>query len=261
LIFLFGFFSQNSLPDHLAWPGMTGSFHLASRLLIVGLLIGNKGVFGGFAGGGTALLRQNKQTADGLARIDVGDKLGWLAQHMQWDFDDIDPYMPLSPYWRFDHHIKSKYLLPLGRETVRFSTTVRPTGRRGWVTTSVNPFEWLQMQATALSQGLKAPVLVASAEAKLPLDVVTQKTDEILNRGFEGMQQGLVGRTVAGGLHTELLVGVGTREEPWVGVQTSLRLLLSEKARPMRLRTRITCDRDYKVRAGPMPICSARACT
>ena len=183
----------------------------------------------------------------------------WLAQHMQWDFDDVDPVMPLSPFFRFDHAIKSKYLLPLGQETIRFSTTVRPTGRRGWVTTTVNPFSWLQVQSTVFSQGLKAPCAVSSAEVVLPLDNVTMQADDMLNRGLHNVQQGALGRTVLSSVRTQVLVGASTRDEPWIGVENDARISLSESKRPLRLRTRVTCSTDKQV-LSCYPISSLCAC-
>jgi hypothetical protein len=176
----------------------------------------------------------------------VSNGLGWLAQHMQWDFDDIDPNLPLSPFWRFDHRVRAP-ILPAGHDSIRLSTTVRPTGRRGWVTTTVNPFDWLQMQGTVMSQGLMTPVAAASTEVVLPLGAVTQRADRMINGCLGDLQEHTVGRTVAGGLDSRVLVGVGTREEPWIGVETDARVSLSEKGRPLRLRARVTMNRDYQV--------------
>lgn len=229
----------------------------ALLVLTAGMIIGGRdglaaaGVVGsgGLVAPGKSVVSSQQKGQLNLA--DFGSKinegLGWFAQHMQWDFDDVDPSFPLSPFWRFDHRIKSKYLLPTGHDTIRFSTTLRPTGRRGWVTTTINPFGWLQMQGTIYSQGLDTPLAAGSAEAKLPLDAVTKQADKMLNTCLDSVQQGLVGRTVAGGLNTHVLIGAGTRDEPWVGVETDARVALSERGRPLRLRTRVTCNRDYQV--------------
>jgi len=212
------------------------------------------------AGGGalsvpTGTLERFRATAADQAEVGAA----WLAQHMQWDFDDVDPVMPLSPFFRFDHAIKSKYLLPLGQETIRFSTTVRPTGRRGWVTTTVNPFSWLQVQSTVFSQGLKAPCAVSSAEVVLPLDKVTMQADDMLNRGLDNVQQGALGRTVLCSVRTQVLVGASTRDEPWIGVENDARISFSESKRPLRLRTRVTCSTDKQVLSS-YPISSFCAC-
>jgi hypothetical protein len=217
--------------------------------------------YGLAAAGGGALsvpsgtLERFRATAADQAEVGAA----WLAQHMQWDFDDVDPVMPLSPFFRFDHAIKSKYLLPLGQETIRFSTTVRPTGRRGWVTTTVNPFSWLQVQSTVFSQGLKAPCAVSSAEVVLPLDKVTMQADDMLNRGLDDVQRGALGRTVLGSVRTQVLVGASTRDEPWIGIENDARISLSESKRPLRLRTRVTCSTDKQVCAC-YPISSSSLC-
>merc|ERR1711865_953152 len=104
------------------------------------------------------------------------------------------------------------------------------------------------MQGTVVSQGLSVPVMAGSAEARLPLDAVTSKTDNIFNSCLESVQHSLIGRKVAGEVHTSVLVGAGTRDEPWVGMETEARLSLSETGRPLRLRTRIAYDRDMQVR-------------
>ena len=189
-------------------------------------------------------------------REEMNKGMGWLAQHMQWDFDDIDPTLPISPFWRFDHQIQSPVLLPGGHDSIRFSTTVRPTGRRGWVTTTINPFAWLQMQSTLVSRGLGLPLVAASGEAKLnsmPLvsagvDAMTHQVDDGINFCLDGMQQGLLGRTVAGNVNTHVLVGAGSHEEPWVGVESTALVSLSERGRPLRLRARVACDRELHLR-------------
>jgi len=219
-------------------------------LLVVGLILAEHGT----AAAAAVVVRpfpHNLQQPLSRAGDEINRGLIWVSQHMQWDFDDIDPYMPLSPFWRFDHKIKSKFLLPLGHDSIRFSTTVRPTGRRGWVTSTINPFDWLQMQGTVVSQGLSFPVMAGSAEVRLPLDAVTSLTDNIFNSCLESVQLSLVGRTVAGGVHTSVLVGAGTRDEPWVGMETDARLSMSETGRPLRLRTRVSCDRDMQVLTSP----------
>ena len=222
---------------------MSRTFLLA---LIVGLIITESGSANADGGGLTTSPAAQQKIARVQAGIDKG--LGWLAQHMQWDFDDVDPSMPLSPFWRFDHVITSKYLLPSGHDTIRFSTTVRPTGRRGWVTTTVNPFAWLQVQGTVFSQGLKKPLTgAASTEVMLPLDTVTLRADDVINRSLDVVQQGMFGRTVAGSMRTHVLVGAGTHEKPWAAVEANTQLLLSQHSRPLRLRTRIVCNRDMQV--------------
>ena len=221
-----------------------GLLALAAALAVLRAVESAKAV----AGGATPVLSADKLARARAVAADKAQRGGaWLAQHMQWDFDDVDPIMPLSPFFRFDHAIKSKYLLPLGQETIRFSTTVRPTGRRGWVTTTVNPFRWLQVQSTVFSQGLKAPCAVSSAEVVLPLEKVTLQADDILNRGLDDAQQGALGRTVLGAVRTQVLVGASTRDEPWIGVETDARISLSPSKRPLRLRTRVTCNTDKQV--------------
>jgi hypothetical protein len=234
-----------------------GLLALAAALAVLRAVESAKAV----AGGATPVLSADKLARARAVAADKAERGGaWLAQHMQWDFDDVDPIMPLSPFFRFDHAIKSKYLLPLGQETIRFSTTVRPTGRRGWVTTTVNPFRWLQVQSTVFSQGLKAPCAVSSAEVVLPLEKMTLQADDMLNRGLDTAQQGALGRTVVGGVRTQVLVGASTREEPWIGVETDTRISLSESKRPLRLRTRVTCNTDKQVTALCAPCCVRVRC-
>ena len=220
--------------------GGHGRILKAPVLLLVVAMLMRRGCMAA-AGGGSLVVPGPR------ALTKVSNGLGWLAQHMQWDFDDIDPNLPLSPFWRFDHRVKIP-VIPPGHDSIRFSTTVRPTGRRGWVTTTVNPFGWLQLQGTVMSQGLVSPVAVASTEVVLPLSSITRQTDRVISKCLGDLQHHVVGRTVAGDLDSRVLIGVGTREEPWIGLETEARVSLSEKGRPLRLRTRVTCNQDYQVR-------------
>ena len=106
-----------------------------------------------------------------------------------------------------------------------------------------------------MPQGFSTPFVAGSAEVGLnsaphvgsAFNAVTNRADDAINRCLEEVQLAAFGRPVAGGLKTHVLVGVGTREEPWVGVESNARILLSEKGRPLRLRTRVVCNSEMKV--------------
>ncbi|EKX47793.1 hypothetical protein GUITHDRAFT_162580, partial [Guillardia theta CCMP2712] len=98
---------------------------------------------------------------------------GWLVKHMEWDFDDVDPQFPLSPYFRFVSTWRK-----LLRTPITFTTVIRPTTPQIMVSAGVNPFPPILLEANAVTNPKKPigmPYLNGYCQLSIPFKQVREK--------------------------------------------------------------------------------------
>ncbi|KAJ1470670.1 hypothetical protein T484DRAFT_1979517, partial [Baffinella frigidus] len=185
-----------------------------------------------------------------LARINQA--AGWLVKHMQWDFDDVDPVLPLSPLLRFEHRILPPRLpSPFKNTPVSFTTTIRATVPDVTLTSSVSPLPGLSLSATVQSDSLKpldTPYASAGAELSVPLEAVTDNAINTLLRGALGILLGDVGDAESPPIvdvTSKLLLGISTRQPPSIGVSSEVRF---ESGIAKGVRARMTYDTKGNIR-------------